>query len=127
VFNLADQIDKATNFVWAEVGKELQKQDKERMLALAQQHPEKFLAIKTNVDLLKLCDSLFSKDKEKLNEITKELQEQILEINKIDTTFREVATFLRYSRDMLTVGATITGQIDKQVLPLKTDYSDSNE
>jgi hypothetical protein len=127
VFNLGEQIDKATNFVWAEVGKELQKQDKERMMALAQQHPERFLAIKTNIDLLELCKVLFPPDNEKLNELTKEIQQKILNINKIDTTFREVAIFLRYSRDMLTVGATITGQIDKQVLPLRTNYGDTNE
>jgi len=121
---MSDEVTKSINFVWGNVGKDLQKLDKERMLAIAQQNPEKHLAIRSNLELFDLLDML-EKEVSKLDgslEIPENIFKKILEINKSDNVFREVAKFLRYKSDMLSIGSTITGQIEKKSAFLKTNY-----
>lgn len=117
---MSDQVDKSINFVWGNVGKDLQKLDKDRMLCIAQQNPEKHLAIQSNLEIFELLKKL-TVEIDKL-EIPIEAQKEILRINKADNTFREVAKFLRYKSDMLSIGSAITGQIEKKSVPMRTVY-----
>ena len=117
----SDNIERAINFVWAEIGKELKQLDKERLLALAQLHPEKHLSIRYNQELLELLDKIFSNDDINLD---KETIKKIIKMNNADNIFREIGKTLRKSQDLLSTGATVIGQQEKQTLPLRTVYKD---
>ena len=119
---MSDQVERSVNFVWGNVGKDLQELDKNRMLAIAQQNPEKHLSIQANIEILELIKEL-SKEVDKL-ELPNDIKKEILRINKADNTFREVAKLLRYKSDMLSIGSAITGQIEKRQAFLRTNYGE---
>lgn len=121
-----DSSDASINFVWGYVGKKLQKLDTERMLCLAQQNPDYHLSILTNIELDTIIKELFSGKKDIPN-LNAEIQKKILKLNKVDNTFREIARFMRYKQDMLSIGSAITGQIDRTNLPMRFDYKKDSD
>lgn len=121
-----DKSDASINFVWGHVGKKLQKLDPERMLCLTQQDPDYSLSVLTNIEIDDLIKELFSDDKDIPN-LNVNIQKKILNLNKVDNTFREIARFLRYKQDMLSIGSTITGQIERTNLPMRYDYKKDND
>lgn len=118
----SDDVNKSINFVWGNIGRGLQKKDKKRMIAIAQLNHEHHLSVLANIDIEKIIDEIFDKD---FVELTEKHIKMIIELNETDNTFREIARFLKKSQDMLSVGSTITGQIDKKTIPLKVSYGDN--
>ena len=121
-----DKSDASINFVWGHVGKKLQKLDPERMLSLTQQNPDYKLSVLTNIEIDELIKELFPDDKDIPN-LNKNIKDKILKLNNVDNTFREIARFLRYKQDMLSIGSTITGQIERTNLPLRIDYKKDSD
>ena len=124
VIKMNDKVDGAINFVWSYVGKQLQQKDKKRMLAIAQQNPEHHLSVITNIEIESLIDSIFEKEIIILDE--KDLK-AIIELNEKDNSFREISQFMRYSKDMLSIGSTITGQIEQEKAYMKIKYPKGDE
>lgn len=121
----SDKVELSNVFVWGNVGKKLEELDKDRMLCLAQQNPNHSLSIIANLEVDKIIQDLFI-DKD-IPEFTDEIKEKILKLNNADNTFREIAKFMRYKQDMLSIGSAITGQISNQRLPMRFDYPSENK
>jgi hypothetical protein len=117
-------VEKSINFVWGYIGKQLQQLDKRRMLAIAQNNPNYHLNILANIDIDVIINDLFFTDTDII--LSDNLKKRIIELNRIDNTFIEIAKFLKHSQDMLSTGSTITGQIDKNVLPLRIHYENKD-
>jgi len=120
---MTDKQDAGTNFVWSKIGKDLQRLDKDRMLAIAHQKPDYMLSVMANIDGLKIIEKIFESGKS-FPELTKEIEKMIFELNHKDNMFREIADMLRHSRDMLSMGSTITGEIKRDNLPMRIDYDE---
>lgn len=96
-------------FVWGNFGQKLEKIDKDRLFAVAQNNADRFLSVLYNLDLQK--DNIIDEvNKNKLSDKAKKL---ILELNKKDTLFREIHEFFKINQDNLSVGSLITGNVDK--------------
>lgn len=118
---MTDKQDAGMNFVWSKIGKDLQQLDKKRMLAIAHQKPDYMLSVQANIDGLEIIEKLFDSDKS-FPELTKEIEKMIFELNHKDNMFREISDMLRHSRDMLSMGSTITGEIKRDSLPMRFNY-----
>ena len=116
----SDRVELSNVFVWANVGKKLEELDKQRLLCLAHQNPNHSLSVITNMEMDKLIKDIFE-DKVFPN-FSDEIQKRIINLNNADNTFREVAKFMKYKSDMLSIGSTITSQIQNQRLPMRLDY-----
>lgn len=121
----SDKVELSNVFVWANVGKKLEELDKKRLLCLAHQNPNHNLSIITNIEVDKIIKELF--ENKEFPDFNNDIQKQILDLNNADNTFREVAKFMRYKQDMLSIGSTITGQIQNQRLPMRFDYGQDDD
>ena len=117
----SDKVDARINFVWGNVGEGLKKLDEIRMLCLAQQNPNHSLSVITNIEIEKLIKEIFESPNE-IGFFTTEIKNKIVELNKKDVTFREISKFFKQSQDMLSIGSTITGNIQSQKLPMRYKY-----
>ena len=118
----SDKVEASINFVWGNVGEQLKALDEIRMLALAQSNPNYSLSVITNIEMESLIKEIFDSENE-IGFFTTELKNKIVELNKKDVTFREIAKFFKDSNDMLSVGSTITGNIKSQKLPMRYEYA----
>ena len=121
----SDKVESSNIFIWGNVGKKLEKLDENRMLCLAHQNPNISLSVITNIEVDKIIEDLFfEKDFPNFNT---EIQEKILKLNNADNTFRQVAKFMKYKQDMLSIGSAITGQIQNQKLPMRFNYGQDDD
>jgi hypothetical protein len=122
----SDKVDASINFVWGNVGEGLKKLDEIRMLCLAEQNPNHSLSVITNIEIEKLIKEIFESPNE-IGFFTNEIKNKIVELNKKDVTFREIAKFFKQTNDMLSIGSTITGNIQSQKLPMRYEYPEENK
>lgn len=103
-----DRTDRAKVFIWGEIGELLKEKDRDRLLAVIQSRPEYYLGQKASRDIDEIIIDLLAS-----GDITPELEARIIEINELDSIFRETAKLLRESDDMLSIGSMALGELDK--------------
>lgn len=101
-------IDKqdSINFVWGNVGKKLEKLSEKRLFSIAQKNPEYYLYMVYSDELDNMFDDIIENGIEGY-------EEKIIELNEKHNLFIEISEFLTESNEIVSIGSTLTGQIDK--------------
>lgn len=104
-----ERVEKATIFIFGQLGEKLRELDDERLLAILQAKPDYFLGQKASQEIDELLDKLLA------DELTDEELDRALDlaiiINERDSIYREVARFMHDSDDMLSVGSMTLGEL----------------
>jgi len=96
-------------FVWGNFGKKLEKKDKKRLLAIAQNNPDFFLNTLYDMEVLDIIDDI---NETGLLENEKTLLD-IIELNDNHNLFKEINEFFTVNPDNLSTGSLLTGNLDK--------------
>lgn len=102
--------DKGNIFVWGHFGKKLQKLDNKRYFAITQNSPAYHLSRIYNDNLEKIIDKI-GLDNCNMDEIFKEMENE----NYLDNLFRQISYYLTNNADMVSIGSTLTGELEKSV------------
>lgn len=112
---MTDRIDASKIFVWGHIGDDLKKKDPRRMFAIAQDNPNYNLGVVA----LSEIKTMLAKLKENGFTVNDEIERLVAETNEHDDLFREIATFLQASDDMLSVGSFMMGETEKKTALLR--------
>lgn len=111
----SDRIEASKILVWGQIGDDLKKKSPRRMFAIAQDNPNYSLGVVALSEIRRIRDKLKSIN----HRVTPEIVEMVAETNEHDDLFREIATFLQASDDMLSVGSFMMGETEKKTAIMK--------
>lgn len=103
-----DRIEAGKILVWGHIGQELKDLDPQRVLAIAQDDPKYFLSLIANDEIDDIIKIVWDEG------LTPEAETLILESNKLQAIFEEVASFLHGAEDMLSTGSFLTGELKSE-------------
>lgn len=104
----SSRIEASKILVWGHIGQELKELDPERVLAIAQQNPNYYLALLSNKEIQSIITEIYESGKG----LTEEHKKLIRAWNKNQAVFIEVAKFLHATEDMLSTGSFLTGELE---------------
>lgn len=120
------QIEASKIFVWGQIGEELKKLDKDRMLCLAQKNPHYALSVKANQELAVIIEEILNAETDSDGRISAEAKKKIMDMvenhNDLDTIFRQINRYFQTYPDILSTGSMIMGETEQKKAWLKTDY-----
>lgn len=100
--------------VFAKLGKQLKEIDEKRILAIAQDNPNKYLFNIYENEITILLEKLENIDDDNVKEFKKQILKDLLRHNETDNIFYELNKFLTKSDDMLSIGSFLTGHDNRK-------------
>lgn len=124
---MSDRTEAALVLVWGQMGKKLQNLDAERMLAVAQDNPNYFLAVTANNEHLAIIRAMKDPKYQDSPKFREKVKAAIRDVSAHDNLFREVTEFLHDSEDMLSTGSFLTGELKNRHASLLLSGVDDND